>query len=286
MTLQEHDPSFFDAEVNPLRERLFLVDHRIVRPNGEVVYSLQDSKRRRALGRHLLRRPARDYGHDIFNQSHEATMAGVRKVMRRRLYYEAEHGIDTPLPNDLENDVASLYGQMGANLEDLYEQRQKDRRLGTSEHDYTKRIGNLSEAAFFALFARSMTGEPSDTTIVIPSTPTVDQLGNDEFGNNMAYDFRVLKRGGEAIKLQTKTTKSYERQPNEPRPGTRRIRNYSPEILVLSLESVAGDRDDISNLHEAIIRDLNAQATDSDTTLIEDSTERLFKSIDTHIDSL
>lgn len=282
MTIQEHGTGFFNSNVNPLRERLTLEDHRIIRSNGEVVYSLPEHERRRLLGRRVLqRRPPRDYGYDVINQSHDTVMSGARKVMRRRLHFEAAHGIDTPLPTELEHDVSSLYGQVGANLEDLYEQRKKDRRNRSAANpDHIKRVGNLSEAAFLALFTRTMTGEPSDTSIIIPSSPSVDQLGYDHEGYNMAYDFRVLKRGGEPVKLQTKT---YERQLTHPERERDAINQYSPEILVVSLESVAGGAEGISRLHQAIIRDLDARATSADTEHIEESTGRLFQSIDNHL---
>jgi hypothetical protein len=282
MAVETHSGNYFDQYRRSPREELFLDDHRVVNSDGEVVYPLPHQAH--LFGRRVLQHvDNRHYIYDELNRSHDTFMRRSREVMRRRLYFEAEYGTDNVLPNDLEDEVTSLYGEAGAHIKKLHAQYSLERTHHVTTQDATKRNGNMSEAIFFALFARSMRGEPVDPVIVIPTTPAVDQMGYSG-GYKQGYDFHVLQRGGEPVKLQVKSSNASLGHHKDA--DIRMIKRYNPDILVLTLEGIAGSKQNVRSLPNAIMHELDGSAAFNEIQLIENSSHTLHKAIDQHVEQM
>ncbi len=215
---------------------------------------------------------SKEFSYDKVNQDHQDTMAHCREVMRRRLKFDSDNPTDSAAPLDLEQDISSLYGIAVSNLSQLYRQRQIDKRSAIDTYDHIKRIGNLSETTIFALGMRKTTGEPHDRLTLIPSSTAADTMGRDYFTDtNQGYDFRAIVRGGEAAKLQVKTS---EHQLEED--------TYGDDILVLSLESIAGGFHNIPLLQYEMMQEIEGEAT-ANTRLIDAAYGRLESTILNHI---
>lgn len=192
--------------------------------------------------------------------------------MRRRLKFDSSNPTWTTTPPDLEQDVSSLYSIAVSNLSRLYRQHKIDKRGIVDEDNCIKRVGNLSETTIFAVGMSETTGEPRDRLTLIPSSAAADTMGRDYFTNtNQGYDLRAIVRGGESAKIQIKTSE-------------RQLGNdiYSDDILVLSLESVAGSIQNIPQLQYAMMREIEGDAT-ADTKLINAAYNRLESAIFNHI---
>jgi hypothetical protein len=278
MTVETYSNSYASQPKESPRDEVFLDANRRAGHANEIIHSEQ---RRRSLGRNILkRRRIKDYEYDSLNQAHDTAMKNARQVMRRRLHFEATNGIHIPLPKNLEQDVSALYGQAGRNLQSLYFHSKEERRnLELVTDDYIKRLGNLCESTFLALFARSMRGDTTDPTITIPTPTAIDQLGYDEHGINHGYDFHVLKRGGEPVKLQVKTFNYLVAGHEDAKADAIR---YSPDILVLSLEGIAGSRQGVPVLQRSIMSELAGLATPGETRFIDVVADRLHTAIDRH----
>lgn len=212
------------------------------------------------------------YERDDINQLCEDAKQQLSSPMNDRLRYEDPR---QPLPPELSQKIEAIYGQAAKVLDFMCYQRRLDvsATVGRqTDKPSIKLIGDSTEMTFFCLFTRLMNGNDTDSHIVIPATISEDQGKFDEQHARLGFDFHVIQRGDDpiSIKLQIKTT---EHQTEE--------MAYSQDILVLSLESIAGGAGAAHKLQQAIIQEVQGDPN-YDISLIQTATDRLVKAVRAH----
>lgn len=135
--------------------------------------------------------------------------------------------------------------------------------------------GDLSELLILALTARDIQGDPKDKYTILPTTTQQDRSGEHFDDSNLLqrFDYIVKKRRtGKTIPIQVKTSS------NTP------TKHYHPRIAVISTVKLAGGNWALlEQLQDALIHEVNGEATSADIERIETTSKQLRKIYKTHM---
>lgn len=266
---------------------------------GEVVYGSPHSK----LGGYAV-----IHAHSDENTQHLNQLQQFRQLMRRRLAAEASgRPLSAAHHPELQQEIRQARCDAAESLRGMRLQSRNFLRAGIRTQDSPDAsylAGLIAEMTFFTLPNVHMTGDHTDTEIVIPSSRREDMLGFDEEGRNLAYDFKVIKRIGatalyadsskesaddtsstdaeEYVNLGT-PTKVQVKLSNKL--ADRKRRYYAPDILVVSMEHIAGSMGKYHRLQEALIQEIlpvKRHKKHRDPELIDEAATRLREMIDDH----
>lgn len=135
--------------------------------------------------------------------------------------------------------------------------------------------GDLSELLILALTARDIKGAPNDRYNILPTTTRQDRRGErfDDSHLIQRFDYIVKKRrNGKTIPVQVKTSQHTT------------TKHYHPRIAVISTVKLAGgNRLLLGTLQDALINEVNGDATREEVDRIEQATKQLHTIYKTHM---
>jgi hypothetical protein len=176
--------------------------------------------------------------------------------------------VDDAAVRDSFKDIEAIYGRGSDQLNFLLTQAYLN-------HDQNPGLraeieGGLSELTIFLLTARSLTDETIDPYLIIPSTEAQDWAKITPDGLHHGLDFTVIRsRDNTQIPVQVKTSRT-------------RAAQYPRDILVVYVADLVRDNNATPQLlAEALYFDING-AQNSDTSLIEAASKRLFNAFDNY----
>ena len=205
--------------------------------------------------------------HTYVTQEYRKHMKYIALPMHRRAWNEqrtvalADHELQKQ-----EMDISSTYSEYTDLMQHIMGQ------LPNAAHhrDYFNNLrGVLTEATVMSLFARTMTGAEDDAYIAMPSD-NKDDIGPIEAdGIHTGFDVRVINRNTFShLKVQVKTSAAH-------LTGER----YQSDILILILERIAGGRENIPKLQQALIGEVAGHASETEHALVNSASNRLTNQI-------